>query len=165
LGPVRDATDLSTYAPALQRYFRKRAAAAEVDDLVQEVFLNMQARRSSAPIDNIEGYLFSVASHVLARHRLGAKKASLFSRSAGEDDPVPVEALSPERVVLSKESLNRVVAALDALPPRTRDVFLLHRFEELTYGAIGRRLGISVSAVEKHVMNALKLLKQQLEQP
>jgi RNA polymerase sigma-70 factor (ECF subfamily) len=46
-----------------------------------------------------------------------------------------------------------------ALPPRTRDAFLLHRFEDQTYGQIAKRLGVSVSMVEKHIAEALRQLK------
>lgn len=40
------------------------------------------------------------------------------------------------------------------MPPRTRDIFTLHRFGEMTYAAIGRQFEISTSAVEKHIMAA-----------
>ena len=44
------------------------------------------------------------------------------------------------------------------MPERTRDIFVLHRFENISYGEIAMRMNISVSAVEKHIMKALKLL-------
>ena len=47
-----------------------------------------------------------------------------------------------------------------ALPERTRDVFLLHRFEEMTYSDISQHFGISLSAVEKHMIKALRLLSR-----
>jgi RNA polymerase sigma factor (sigma-70 family) len=155
--------ELSAYAPALRRYFSKRAPVAEVDDLVQEVFLNMQSRRAESAIENIEGYLFSVAANVLLRHRMRLRKANmrLQSLEAGEVE-VP-EDFSPERLLASQDDLRRALAALQKLPPRTRDVLMLHRFEEMTYAAIARRLGISVSAVEKHIMNALRALKADQE--
>ncbi len=45
------------------------------------------------------------------------------------------------------------------LPPRTRDAFLLNRFEGQTYSQIAKRLGVSVSMVEKHIAEALRQLK------
>src|SRR3546814_4777685 len=53
------------YGPGLRRYFRGRASEADVDDLVQDVFLRLQAAKFSAPIDNVEGYLFATARNVL----------------------------------------------------------------------------------------------------
>ena len=47
-----------------------------------------------------------------------------------------------------------------ALPERTRDVFMLHRFEQMSYPEIARAFGISVSAVEKHIIKALRRLTE-----
>ena len=68
------------------------------------------------------------------------------------------EESSPERILLGRERLTKATEIMHGMPPRTREVFLLHRFEEMTYPAIAHALGISVSAVEKHIMIALKLL-------
>ena len=42
------------YGPALRRYFFRKAPPAEVEDLVQTVFLNMHQRASAEPLDNVE---------------------------------------------------------------------------------------------------------------
>lgn len=55
-----------------------------------------------------------------------------------------------------------MLAALDALPPRARTVVILRRFENLTYPQIARRMGISVSAVEKHMVRAMAALRLDL---
>jgi RNA polymerase sigma factor (sigma-70 family) len=151
--------DLSGYAPALRRYFRKRAASMEVDDLTQEVFLNMHARRCDMRIENIEGYLFAVAAHVLSRHRA---RRCIECHPYSETDRTNLHgplAPSAEDEVLSRERLQGLVATLEALPPRTRNIFVLHRVEELNYQAIACRLNISVSAIEKHIMSALKAVR------
>jgi RNA polymerase sigma-70 factor (ECF subfamily) len=164
INPLRAETDeLQAHASALQRYFRKRVPATEVDDLVQEVFLSLQSRRAHQPIENIESYLFAVAGHVLLRYRSHARRAGTHFEAMGEDNVHAASDPSPERVLSSHEELSRLVAALDALPSRTRDVFVLHRFEEMTYSAIAKSQHISVSAVEKQIMNALRLLKAHLE--
>lgn len=156
-------TDLSGYAPALRRYFLKRVAAKEIDDLTQEVFLNMHARRSQARIENIQSYLFSVAGHVLARHRaLRCVERISYSEADAAKTHVP-QVPSAEDEAISREGLQRLVAALESLPPRSRNVFVLHRFEDMSYQAIACRLQISVSAIEKHIMNALKAVRMQRE--
>jgi RNA polymerase sigma factor (sigma-70 family) len=76
-----------------------------------------------------------------------------------------VEERTPERVLLDREALETVVDAIAALPPRTREVFVLHRFEEMTCNGIAEQLGISVSAVEKHIMKALRELHDRLSVP
>jgi RNA polymerase sigma-70 factor (ECF subfamily) len=67
-----------------------------------------------------------------------------------------VEEISPERVLQGRQAVTALRTALEELPQRTRAIFLLHRFEGLKYKEIARRLGISSSSVEKHMMAAIK---------
>ena len=144
------------YAPALRSYFRKRCAPADVEDLVQEVLLRMHSRRASSEIENIGGYIFTVAAHVLIAR--GKRNAAMVPDLAES-----VDTITPERIVLARREVDRVVQAIEELPPRTRDIFVAHRFEEMTYAAIARRFGISVSAVEKHIMAALRDLSRAIQ--
>ena len=66
------------------------------------------------------------------------------------------EDFSPERILMSKQDAARVLAAIRNLPPRTREAFIFHRFEEMTYPEIARRLGVSVSAVKQLVARAIR---------
>lgn len=142
----------------LTRYFGARARrGADVEDLVQEVFLRLARRVGDAPVEAAEGYVFAIANSVLvdsyrrAGRRLPAAPGDLDANNALSlaDDH------SPERILLGQEELAAVQRALQELPERTRFAFVLNRYEELSYQEIARRLGVSVSAVEKHMMRAL----------
>jgi RNA polymerase sigma factor (sigma-70 family) len=150
------------YMAGLRRYFSKRVAAGEIDDLVQEVFLRMQGYVAGPPIQHLDRYLFTVAASVLIdrSRRRAVRHAAAHERF--EETHHPIEDLTPERVLLNREALGVVVAAIAELPARTRDVFVLHRFEEMTCGSIATRLRISVSAVEKHILKALRILHNRL---
>jgi RNA polymerase sigma factor (sigma-70 family) len=152
------------YVPGLRRYFAKRVPANDVDDLVQEVLLRMQTQGSSVPIQQPDRYLFTVASSVLKdqHRRLLVRHKSVHETLT--DSHHPIEELTPERVLLDQQALRMAVAAIAELPPRTRDVFVLHRFEEMSCSAIAQHLGISVSGVEKHVMKALNFLRARLNE-
>lgn len=148
------------YGPALRRYFYRKVPPAEVEDLVQTVFLNMHRRASAEPLESVERYLFRVAAHVLARrHRDAPARAALRLDEALE----PIEDLSPERILIGRQALGRLREALAELPPKTREAFILHRYEEMTYAAIAARLHISVSGVEKLIIRALRQLRQAIE--
>jgi len=69
-----------------------------------------------------------------------------------DDQPLQDEVLSV------RARLERVKLGLGQLPPRTREVLLMHRLDNLKYSEIAKRLGISESAVEKHVARATKFL-------
>jgi RNA polymerase sigma factor (sigma-70 family) len=154
---------LEAHVPGLRRYFGKRVPADQIDDLIQEVFLRLQAHHANAPIEHLDRYLFTVAASVLTDR---ARRRAVRHESVHEtfeERHHPVEERSPERVLLDREDLDVVMQAIDALPARTRDVFVLHRFEEMSGSRIAVALGLSVSAVEKHIMKALQILHKRLK--
>ena len=148
------------YSAPLTRYFRARVrSAADIDDMVQEVFLRLAARTQGGALDAPENYLFTVAASVL--NDSFRRKARRGGAHELFDERVHAEAdFSPERVFLGQEQLRIVETALHELPERTRVVFVLHRYEEMSYAQIARRLEVSVSAIEKHMSKALAHLSR-----
>ena len=160
--PPTPPAGLEAYLPALRRYFAKRVPASDVDDLVQDVFLRMQVHGQAGSIEHLDRYLFTVAASVLADSGRRRVVRHGDAHESLAEVHHPVEDLTPERVVLDREALEIVVQAIAELPERTRDVFVLHRFEEMSCRAIAAQFGISESAVEKHVMKALRFLEERL---
>ena len=134
---------MASYGPGLRRFFSRRANDADVDDLIQDVFMRLQSARHNAPIDNVERYLFTVARNVLvSRHRSQmARGGTLHDRL---DDGFEIaDDISPERIAIGREEYGRASQAILNLPPRARAAFQFHRFENMTYQAIAIRRGIS----------------------
>jgi RNA polymerase sigma-70 factor (ECF subfamily) len=69
-----------------------------------------------------------------------------------------VDEASPERLLIGRENLSAVRAALDALPERTRRIFLMNRIEQISHRRIAEMLGISDEAVYYHIRRALERL-------
>lgn len=155
-------TELSRrYRPVLARFFQKRIRPeSEVDDLIQEVFARLTRRGQLTEVAHVEGYLFQVAANLVGERArtLRNRETTLehLEREKIADD------LSPERLLLGEQEIQRVFAALHELPERTRNAFLLHRFEDLKHVEIARRLGIAVSTVEKDIMRAMAHLLKRL---
>jgi len=59
--------------------------------------------------------------------------------------------------------LQRVEAAVLRLRPRTREIFMAHRVEGLSYAEIAQRTGLSVKGVEKQMSKAIAALDRMLE--
>lgn len=156
-GPCSGGRDLHAlalqYGPALRRYFARRAEAADIDDLVQEVFLSLQSRGETSDIDNVEGYLFRTAANVLGQRR--RRRTWSWGRQEAVDEAnSPADELSPERILIGREDFDAVIEALRALSARSRLAFMLFRVERLPQEDIARRMGISPRAVRALVLRA-----------
>lgn len=162
-----DAAVRRYYGPLLA-FFRKRAAnPAEVEDLVQQVFYRLAHHGQAEALRDPDAYIFKTASNTLRDYR---RRALVRERvvepygSLAEPEGAATEELSPERLLIGKEAMGLVTAALRELPERTRDVFVLRCFEGLKHAEIARLQGISVRAVEKHAAKALAAVTRALQE-
>lgn len=157
------------YRQPLVRYFEKRLRDSyDVDDMVQEVFLRLTHRSQLDNIEFLDGYVFQVAANVIhdrLRRQMVRRAASHCSLDdAGNDLPEITDDFSPERVLTSRQLLDRVIAALEMLPLRTRQVFVLAQFEDMNYEEIATQLGLSVSGVRFLLRKAKAELTLRMEQ-
>lgn len=153
----------------LIRFFTLRLrSAAAAEDLVQDIYLRLQAV-DDPDIQNPTGYLYRLGSNLMLDRMRGARRAA--SRDAAWRDShrtvLGVEEVSEdpsaEQALVARQRLAATIAALKALPAQTQLVFRKHKFEGLTHPEVAALLGISRSAVEKHVMAALRHLSAALK--
>ncbi len=141
-----------------------RAGHQDSADIVQEAFLKTVEAGRRQDIGSPFGFLLRVARNsVIDRFRHRARWARLVGRSdlqIDHADPAP----DAERALIASERLRRALACIDRMPPRRREVFLLHRIEGITYVQIARRLGISPKTVEDHLSAAMAQLSREMEQ-
>lgn len=158
------------YRKPLMQYFLRRARdQQDAEDLVQEVFIRMIGRGAGEQLRSADSYVFTIASNLLRdRVRLAAthqdRAHDQLERviEIGAVDGNLVEHLSPDRVLLARERLAEALQALNELGPRTRNIFVLYRMENMQRREIAGLYGISVSAVEKHIAKALDHLMTRL---
>jgi len=153
-------------APALRRFFKsRRIPQDDVEDLVQDVFVRLASRPNVESMERLEGYLFTTASNLLRdRHR------RRVARSAGTHEPYEEslhgsvqETDSPERALLARQAVVKLVEALFELPERTRAIFALYHLEDLSHQDIAQRLGIAISTIERHMTRANTHLIKRME--
>lgn len=158
---------LSTYLAKRQdliRYFALRLrSTAAAEDLVQDMYLRL-AGVGPEPIENPAAYLYRLGSNLMLdrlkqqRRALARDQAwrdssvTLVAGEAASDDPPADEAAA------ARQRLARLTAALDQLPPQRRRAFTLHKLEGLSHAETAQRMGVSKSAVEKHIIAALQQL-------
>lgn len=148
----------------IRRFFSVRTGGSgEAEDLLQELYLKVQ-RVDGEAIENPSAYLYRLASNLLvdrarSRRRAQARDAAwrdVSHTSLGGADIADTP--DAEAAACARLRLERLVQAVADLPGRTQRVFWLHKFDGLTHGETARQLGISQSAVEKHMSEALRRL-------
>lgn len=148
----------------LRRFLSRRIACPHtVSDLMQEAFLKLMGRQPAAEIRDPRGYLFRIASNLAINH--GTRRRDLDALSSEPDSgPAADRALrddrTPERVVAGPDRLRRVMEAIESLPSRCKEVFILYRFHHMNQTEIAAQLGISLSMVEKHVIRAMRACRE-----
>lgn len=139
----------------LRRALGGDAAAAE--DLAQEAITRIISAQRCYSHERARSLLFSIARNLLVDHFRSERTrvSSMLSLKVIEHD---VDTVGPLQTLLWREDLDLVRQSIVGLPPRCRQVFVLSRFEGMSYSAIARHCGISVSMVEKHLSKALRIL-------
>ncbi len=144
------------YRDAVRRYFLKRVNNhAEAEDLTQDLMVRLAQRLAQNPIENPEAFLFTTAANLLKDRGRRQRTSSRFLTEMAMSRSENFEALSPERVLVSKQSLRAILEAQNELDQRVRDVFILHRLEGMKYADIAKLYGLSVSSIEKDIIKAL----------
>lgn len=150
------------YGPRVHAFlWRLIGDEAIAADLRQDVFFRLwQARGNWKRGGSVPGYLIGVARNLAIDARRRERVHDRW-REAAEHESSP-GAPAPDVVLAQKDIALRVHAAIDALPARPREVFILKRDASLSYQEIAVFLGISPKTVEVHMGRALRLLRETL---
>jgi RNA polymerase sigma-70 factor (ECF subfamily) len=138
--------------------------AADLPDILQEVYLRMLRIPDIESIRSPEAYLFTVAQHVVQQHTLrqiatppSVELTQMLDMPAAAPDMDPVLATDAAQCV------EQLQDAIEELSPKVRATFLLHRRDGLSFEDIGSQLGISRPMVKKNLTKALLHFRQRLE--
>lgn len=161
---VDSAVLLTKLRPALFGYFRRRCGnTAEAEDLAQDVILRALTHAHWTSVEEAKNYIFQIAVNRW-RERGRRKLTHVIEVDWNEEQMSAVaEEIALERIVGGEAEFRRMVQALQKLEERTRAVLVLCRFEQRKQAEIAEILGISVSAVEKHLVKGITYLTQKLK--
>ncbi len=147
-------------APELSRYLRYRLQGGDGEDIVQDAFARLARRGSLAAVQNPEAFLRRIVRNLLIdRSRRAATRPQLVELDVHEPQVRADQADNIELAQLQAQ-YRKIV---DSLPPRTRQVFLLHRVEGRSMKDIAAELDISSRTVEWHVAQAILKIGEALE--
>jgi RNA polymerase sigma factor (sigma-70 family) len=145
----------------LRGFYRARLGPqADIEDLVQDLYVKIRGLEDQE-VRNAPAFLYRLAhNHMLDWLRRGRRSRirddawrqashTASGRVDVADDP------DAETTLIARQRLERIGLALRALPPRTQEIFRLHKIEGLSYAETAQRLGLAKKSIEKHMSAAL----------
>lgn len=154
---------IAHHARGILRFLTRRVGASEAPDLAQETFARVLRYAERATVIDTASLLHTTAANLARDHARRRQTESKYVVQGLALEELHCAATSPAARLEAEETVALFFEALDGLPPRCRQVFVMRRFEDLHQEEIARRLGISRNMVEKHLRTALRQLKQALK--
>jgi len=135
-------------------------------DVAQSTFLNVWKYSDAHEIENPKALIFRTAAN-LALNEIRRRKR-FFRRNILTNEMVEIGPLrnkpspdpTPEEATSLRQEAKILLAAIDQLPPKPRAAYKLNRFEGMSYKQIAEKQGVSVSSVEKYMIEALSVLRR-----
>ena len=144
---------------------RKLGSLEDAQEVAQEALLRVHQLENADQIDNTRAFLFQVAANMatdqLRRRSLQKRYLESEADRAADFGGEP-DFATPEKVVAAREQIARIYHAMDTMPLKSRQALMLHRVRGLSYTEIAHEMGVSVSSVEKYILDALKHCREQL---
>ncbi len=152
--------DLFAYAC---RIMREEEIAA---DMVQDTFYKLFAKRESLEVhSSLQAYLYkSVYNHCVNEIKRRRMEVSCMDKELADFYFQEILQTPEAEMVLRNEEIRWAVQeAVNGLPERCREIFVLSKMRELSNREIAEKLGISEKTVENQMTKALSCLRKELE--
>ena len=149
-----------TWNGLIRQVRRRTRGRADAEELLHAAYLRLLRYRARQTVENVAAFLVRTAVNIgVDNYRHERFIADIAPDDVGRAENSPLQ----DEVLASRVRLDRVREGLSRLTPRTREIFLMHRLDDLKYREIAERLGISQSAVEKHIAKAALFLTEWTE--
>ncbi len=147
------------YFADVRKYVLYRSGDEEIaTDIAQDTFLRIWEKQMEIEPTTAKSLLIKISRDLYINRYHKEKKAFNFF----ETYQINQEGLTPEDQMNYEELKMAYENALQTMPEKQREVFLMSRIDELKYREIADQLGLSVKAIEKRMSLALDHLKSQL---
>ena len=157
-------TIVAMHHAEIHRYLvRVTSRSGDADDLSQETFVRAyKAYRALPPDANVRAWLFAIATNLCRNHYRaeGRRRVAMAAAAAGATERGPSW---PEGEAIAGQTSARIDLIVAGLPFKQRAAFTLRKVHELDYDAIGKSLECSAESARAHVFQALKKVRQGLD--
>ena len=132
------------------------------EDVVQSLWLRVQGLDDGVTVRDSTAFLRRLVRNLAIDQLRKDRVRAALVREGAPDESMTDGAPDAERTMMDRDRLQRLKRAIEELPPRCREVFVLRRIHDLSSAEIADRLGITQNAVAKHVRVALEHCHQRL---
>ena len=133
------------------------------EEIVNDVFLKLWEKRDNTPpIANPRLYLYVSVKNRSINHLRNNSNLPTIEISERCDPYIRLDT-NPESLLLGAETLQRIRAAINQLPPRCKLIFSLIKEDGLKYKDVARLLELSIKTVEAQLVIALRKIAASLE--
>ncbi|MBR1401849.1 MAG: RNA polymerase sigma-70 factor [Prevotella sp.] len=127
------------------------------EDIVQDAFLRLIEKMSEEEIENHKSYLYSTV------HNLCIKQLQQSSALETIAAPCDIDGIiSDEEAIDVSTREAQLWTAIDSLPLRCREIFLMSKRDGKKYREIARELNISEKTVEHQISKAIRVLRSKV---
>lgn len=142
------------YSELLRHFTRQTGDRDMAADLVQETYLRVLGLAAQGTgIRHLRALLYRTGRNLLINQvrRKAIEARVLDTLSLVSEASAP----SAERQADGREQLKRLLALLQSMPRKRREVFILVRIHGFSHAEAARHLGLSETAIERHMVRAL----------
>ena len=130
-------------------------------DVVADAFELVWRRLQDSDVDKLSSYLLTAVKNVCLDY---IRKQNIRNRYVQASvQAVGKLSFNPEEVDLHEEKIQTIMRSLDELTPRTLQIVTMCYVQRKKYREVAEELGISESAVKKHIMQALSYMRQKFK--
>ena len=141
-----------------QKYVKDFETAKEI---VQDAFMSLWEKRGTIDMDRpVKSYLTMVIFNKCSNHLRNSRKFDPYILNI--ENLLEVPEYDGADTMIHDELRKKIDAAIDELPEKCREVFILNRYENLKYQQIADKLQISVKTVESQMSKALQHMRVRL---
>jgi len=155
------ADEVQPHGSSLEAYLRGAfPAVRDAEDVVQESLLRLWKFRAAQPIRSAKAFLFKVARNIALDSVRHTRRSPILAVPDLAALPVLEEEMDVPDAACRSEEIALLADALEALPPRCREIIILRKFQNLPQKDVAARLGISELTVQEQVYRGVRRLEK-----
>lgn len=144
----------------IRRFLARRLSCVEAAaELAHEVFIRYMVSQPQSPVQNPRAFLFRIAGNIAIDHIRANPQKPWQSVDIADCSELVSDYPEPERFAIARQQLDQLRRAIEALPPKCREIFIRHKFDGLPQAELAREYAVTVNAIEKHLVRALVHLR------